>query len=267
MTKLKFYLIILLIMALIFGYGSFFYPHSAARPEGISLQRPSKEHFLGTDDLGTDIFAQLSKGFFISVFIGITTAIIAMFLGGSIGMVSGYVGGKTDFLISFVINLFLSLPQLPVMIVVGAFFGQSIGNVIAIIALFSWAAIAKVVRAKTLQIKRNTYLHLAKSYGASFFYLFRKHLFTEVFPLLLINSLTVVGRAILQEASLAFLGLSDPLTRSWGLIINKAMSFTGIYYTDYWQWWLLPPVTCLVLTIYCLRMIAREAENLIIGAD
>ncbi|NLP37668.1 MAG: ABC transporter permease [Firmicutes bacterium] len=265
--KLFTYLAILLVMFIISAYGSLFYPHSAVRPNGPSLEPPSRDHILGTDDLGTDIFAQISKGFFTSLFVGVATAFLAMFLGGSLGLMGGYLGGKTDLFISFLINLFLSLPQLPVIIVAGAFLGQSIINVIFIIALFSWAGIAKVVRAKTRQIRENTYLQLARSYGAGFFYLFKKHLFADIFPLLLINSLAVVGKAILQEASLAFLGLSDPLARSWGLIINKAMNFSAIYYTNYWLWWLLPPVFSLVVTLYCLRLLTREIENIVYRSE
>jgi peptide/nickel transport system permease protein len=155
------------------------------------------------------------------------------------------------------------VPQLPVMIVLGAFFGQSIWNVIIIISIFSWAPIAKIVRAKTLQIRSKDYIKIAKSYGAGFFYILHKHLIKEIFPVLLVNTLAVIGKAIIQEASLAFLGLSDPLSKSWGLMINKAISFPGIYFTDYWLWWLLPPLVSLSLTTYCIRMISREIENTI----
>ncbi|MGI6224847.1 MAG: ABC transporter permease [Peptococcales bacterium] len=261
--RIKLYILILIMLTVIFTYGSLLYPFSPVKPTGESLEKPSLIHFLGTDDLGIDIFAQISRGFFISLLIGICTALLSFFVGGLSGVLSGYVGGKIDVSISFFINLFLSIPQLPVMIVLGAFFGQSMGNVVIIIAFFSWAAIAKVVRAKTIQIKNQDYIKIAKSYGASFYYIFLKHMFHDIFPLLFVNTLAVIGRAIVQEASLAFLGLSDPLSKSWGLMINKAINFPGIYFTEYWLWWLLPPLACLTITIYCIRMISREIENMI----
>ncbi|HZK24210.1 MAG TPA: ABC transporter permease [Oscillospiraceae bacterium] len=265
--QLQMYLLVLIVMTIIFTYGSFIYPHSATSPDGASLQKPSTVHLLGTDDLGIDIFAQISRGFFLSLLIGAATAVLSLLLGGSLGVAAGYLGGRVDDLLSFILNLFLSLPQLPVMIVLGAFFGQSTWHVIVIITLFSWAAIAKIVRAKTMQLRSNAYITLARSYGGGFWYIFSRHLSAEILPLLLINSLAVVGKAIIQEASLAFLGLSDPLAKSWGLMINKAMNFGGIYYTDYWQWWLLAPLFSLVATIYCLRMLAWEMEKEIIGKE
>jgi len=261
--EIKVYLFILLALALIFTYGYLFYPHSPVKPTGLSLERPSAVHVLGTDDLGMDIFAQISRGFYISMFIGLSTAGLACLAGGILGIASGFSGGKTDGVIGFFINLFLSVPQLPIMIVIGAFFGQSIWNVIVIISLFSWAPIAKIVRAKTLQIKSKDYIKIAQSYGASFFYILTNHLIREISPLLLVNTLAVIGKAIVQEASLAFLGLSDPVSKTWGLMINKAVNFPGIYFTHYWLWWLLPPLVCLMLTTYCLRMISREIENTI----
>lgn len=261
--NIKKYLTFFVILLIIFSYGLTIYPHSATNPDGNSLEKPSVNHYLGTDDLGIDIFAQISKGFFVSVFIGICTAALAFAAGGILGVAGGYLGGKTDFIISFFINLFLSIPQLPVMIVLGAFFGQSIWNVIVIIALFSWASIAKVVRAKTIQIKDYNYIKIAKSYGGSFFYIFRNHMWNDILPLLVISAIAVIGRAIIQEASLAFLGLSDPMSKSWGLMINKAINFPGIYFTDYWIWWLLPPLLCLMITLFCIRMICRELEIII----
>ena len=205
------------------------------------------------------IFCPAIPGFYISRFIGLITAGLACITGGWWGL-SPVIGVETD---GFKLATFLSVPQLPVMIVIGAFFGQSIWNVIIIITLFSWAPIAKIVRAKTLQIRSRDYIKIAKSYGAGFFYILNRHLLREISPLLLVNTLAVIGKAIVLEASLAFLGLSDPLSKTWGLMINKAINFPGIYFTHYWLWWLLPPLICLTFTIYCIRMISREIENTI----
>ena len=123
--KLKVYLSILFILFLIFTYGALFYPHSSKLPSGGSLESPSATHFLGTDDLGVDVFSQLSKGFFLSMFIGLSTSTMSFFIGGILGFIAGYAGGKIDFFISFLINFFLSIPQLPIMIVIGAFFRQN----------------------------------------------------------------------------------------------------------------------------------------------
>lgn len=261
--RIKVYTTILVILTIIFLYGKYLYPQSATIPSGASLEPPSREHILGTDDLGLDIFAQLSRGYFTSIFIGIISATISFLVGGLLGVLSGYVGGGIDFFISFLINLFLSMPQIPIMIVIGAFLGQSLWNIVFVVSLFSWSYIAKIIRAKTIQIKNNEYILLSKSYGGSFFYIFKNHMFQEIFPILLINSIAVIGRAVVQESSLAFLGLSDPLSKSWGLMIQRVINFNGIYFTRFWTWWLLPPLLSLIIVIYCIRMISREIENII----
>lgn len=113
------------------------------------------------------------------------------------------------------------------MIVIGAFWGQSIWNIILLISAFSWASIAKQVRAKVKSVKNRKYVVLAESFGASPWYIVRTHMMGEVLPLLSVNSIAVTGKTIIQESSLAYLGLSDPLAKSWGLMIQNASSFTA----------------------------------------
>ena len=251
---------LLLLLTLVFTYGRLLYPHSGLTPSGASLEAPSSTHLLGTDNLGIDIFAQLSRGFFSSMLTGLCAAAIAFCIGGALGMLAGYRGGKTDVAVSFFINVFLCVPQLPVLIVLGAFFGQSMWNIVVIVALFSWAPIAKQIRAKTMSIRGWPFIRLAERYGGRAPYVIRTHILPELLPLLSINALAVVGKAILQESALAYLGLSDPLAKSWGLMMNKATSFTGIYFTPYWKWWLVSPVVALVVTILLTRLLARSLE-------
>lgn len=261
MKKIKSYLIIFLILTLFFLYGAYIYPHSAVLPSGLALEAPNMSHILGTDNLGIDIYAQISRGFFRSMLIGIVTAIFATIIGGVLGILSGYIGVKIDYFTMFLINTFLSVPQLPVMIVIGAFLGQSTLNIILIIVAFSWAQIAKQLRAKVISIKNMEYVKLAKSYGGSSLYIIVKHLSRELMPLLMINGLGVIGRAIIQESSLAYLGLSDPIAKSWGLMISKATAFSGIYFSEFWKWWLIPPILALILSVLILRLFSRALEE------
>lgn len=261
MKKYGVSLILFTILVLVFLYGITLYPHSTNVPTGASLEAWSSDHWLGTDNLGVDVFAQISAGFFHSMTIGIAVALLAFVVGGILGVTAGYLGGAVDNIIAFLINVFLSVPQLPIMIVIGAFFGQKTSNIILILATFSWAQIAKQVRAKTISISEKNYVLLAKSYGGTVFYVLKTHLFRHIFPLLLITSLGVVGRAIIQESSLAFLGLSDPTATSWGMMMAKALGFSGIYFTEFWKWWLLSPVLALVLSVLCLRLLAKKLEQ------
>ena len=208
-----------------------------------------------------DIYAQLSAGYFRSMGIGLAAAAFTFLVGGVLGVLAGFAGGWVDLAVSFLIQVLLSIPQLPVMIVIGAFLGQSTWNIIWIIALFSWAPIAKQLRAKTISVRRRDYVQLARLYGGGPWYLIRTHIGHELWPLLTINALAVVGRAILQESSLAFLGLSDPLARSWGMMIARAVDFPGIYRTQFWKWWILAPVGALLLSTLLLRLLVAGLEQ------
>lgn len=261
MKKIRFWSVLFILLTLFFFYGAVIYPHSAFLPSGASLEAPSRLHLLGTDNLGIDIYAQVSNGFFHSMLIGISTALLTFLLGGILGVAAGYAGGAVDDAIQFLISVFLSVPQLPIMIVIGAFFGQSRLNIIIIIAMFSWAPIAKQVRAQTITIRKSPYLILAKSYGGGLWYLFRTHMSRDIMPLLTIGSIGVTGRAIVQESSLAFLGLSDPLAKSWGLMISRCIAFKGVYFTEFWKWWLVSPVMSLVVSVLVLRMFAKALES------
>lgn len=261
MRKVKTYVMIFVIIVLIFFFGLYIYPHSSILPSGQSLEPPNFQHIMGTDNLGIDIFAQISRGFFRSMFIGLTTAILTTLVGTVIGVLAGYLGGRFDSITVFLINVFLSVPQLPAMIVIGAFWGQSTVNIILIIATFSWASIAKVLRARVLSVKDMEYVKLAKSYGGGALYIIFKHLGREIMPLIMINGLSVVGSAIIKESSLTFLGLSDPTAKSWGLMISRASTFPGIYFTKFWTWWLLPPAIALIISVLILRLFSRALEQ------
>lgn len=253
-------LILFAILTLVFLWGIAFYPWDAALPSGDSLQPPSATHWLGTDNLGVDVFAQVSAGFFRSMAIGILTALCTFLMGGILGITAGLAGGWVDTCVGLLIQVFLSIPQLPTMIVLGAFLGQNTWNIIWILALFSWAPVAKILRTKTRCVCTRDYVGMARLYGGKTFYLIRTHLARDVLPLLTVSALGVVGKSILQESSLAFLGLSDPLARSWGLMIARATQFPGIYRTNFWLWWLLSPVLAMVLSTLLLRLMVQAIQ-------
>lgn len=252
--------VLFVLLFLLFLWGVTLYPWDATLPSGSSLQPPSGTHWMGTDNLGVDVFAQVSAGFFRSMAIGLLTAICTFLVGGMLGITAGLAGGWIDEGIGLLIQVFLSIPQLPIMIVLGAFLGQNTWNIIWILALFSWAPVAKLLRAKTRSVCSRDYIHMARLYGGGTLYLIRIHLARDLLPLLSVNALSVVGKSILQESSLAFLGLSDPLARSWGLMIARATQFPGIYRTNFWLWWLLAPVLAMVLSTLLLRLMVQAIQ-------
>ncbi len=230
-------------------------------PSDDILQAPSKKHLLGTDDLGMDIFSQLLYGTRISLVVGVSCGIFASIGGSILGILGGYKGKRIDKILLSSIDVINSLPQLPFMIVLGAVLGPSIKNIIFAICLISWTMPARLIRSKVVKIKNQDYIKLAEKYGGGFFYILYKHLFVEIYPIMIVTFIRIINRAIVAEAGLAFLGLSDPLSKSWGMVLNRAIEFENIFLTDYWKWWLISPILFLVVFVLSISTIAREIEK------
>ena len=230
---------------------------------GDSLEPPGPGHILGTDELGMDIWSQICYGARMSLTIGLAVAFIAGFGGGAIGILAGYIGGYIDQSLMRVIDVTMALPSFPLLIVISAFLGPSILNVILILVLFSWAKPARIARSQTLSLKKNSYIIAARNYGAKPFYLLWRHIFPEDLPVLFVLVIGISSHAIIAEAGLAFLGLGDPTSKSWGMMLNHATSFRSIYFTPYWKWWLLPPLFMLIFLLLCLAFISRDMERIL----
>lgn len=229
---------------------------------GPALTPPSVRHLLGTDELGVDLWAQIIYGGRVSLAVGAATALLAGVGGAVLGILAGYRGGLVDRLLMRLIDIILVLPHLPVMIVLAAFFGPSVTTIVVVLSAFSWVGTARVVRSRTLVLREKGYIKTAESYGAGAFYLLRRHFLPEIFPLAMVGMVRLAGRAIVAEAGLSFLGLGDPTSRSWGLTIHHALSFRGIYYTDFWKWWLMGPWIALTLVVVSLAVLGRDLENI-----
>lgn len=253
-------ILVVLLVAILAPYISI-HPHNIS--SGPPLSPPGGGHPLGTDELGVDLWAQVCYGARVSLLVGFGTALLAALGGGLIGIVSGYLGGWPDKVLMRLIDIMIVLPDLPVMIVLAAFFGPSLLNIILVLALFSWVFPARIVRSQMLMLKERSYIKSAETYGAGVWYLMWKHFLPEVFPLVAVNMIRLSGRAIVAEAGLSFLGLGDPTSKSWGLIIHHATNFKGIYYTDFWKWWLLYPWLALIIMVISLAFISRELERMV----
>jgi peptide/nickel transport system permease protein len=237
--------------------------HSHTVSSDSPLLPPQREHLLGTDELGVDLWAQICYGARISILIGCSTAALAAFGGGMLGLAAGYLGGLPDKLLMRVIDIMIILPDLPLMIVLAAFLGPSLFNIVLVLACFSWVFPARIVRSQVLTLKERQYIKSAETYGASSWYLIRKHFFPEVFPLVAVNMIRLTGRAIIAEAGLSFLGLGDPTSKSWGLVLYHALNFKGIFYTEFWKWWVVFPWLAISMLVIALAFLSRELEHII----
>lgn len=235
-------------------------PYDAYKQSGPSFMAPNSEHLLGTNDMGQDILAELAEGARTSLTIGILTALFATIIGGSIGILAGYIGGWFEVIVMRVIDVVLTLPFLPLMIVIAVYMGPGIATQIFVITLVMWAGKARQIRAQTLSIKNAGPVLAAKTMGANPVYIFCKHIFPGVFPLFIPQFVGAVNTAILLESSLSFLGMGNPLVKSWGSILYYANSRSA-FLTEAWVWWIIPPGICIVMVVLAFSLIGYFLEE------
>ena len=180
------------------------------------------EHPLGTDNMGRDYLSRLAYGSRISLLIGFSCMAIAAVIGISLGLIAGYFGGVADMVVSFIITVRLALPAVLVAIAVVALIGGSIQVVVMVLGCLIWDRFAVILRATTQQIRAMDYVQAAQAAGCSVIWLMVREIMPNLFNSIVIVATLEIGRAILLEAALSFLGMGvQPPTPSWGLMISE----------------------------------------------
>lgn len=235
-------------------------PYDSTERVALPLQKPSQEHILGTNDLGQDLFSELVAGTRASLFTGIIVSFIAVFIGTIIGIASGYLGGWMDSLLMRLTDLILVLPFLPLVILISVYLGPNQRNIIIVLAIFFWAGPARLIRARVLSTRSDTFIEAARALGASSLRIMAGHLLSAVRPLALVQVVLVASASILAESSLSFLGLGDPSAKSWGTMLYFARA-SGAFLSDAWKWWVLPTGLMITLTVLSLGLIGYSLEQ------
>ena len=223
------------------------FDRNAFNADEIFLPALSKHHFLGTDEVGRDVLAELLYGSRISLFVGVTASAISVLIGGTIGVFSGYYGRLVEEGLMRFTDIFLVIPQLPFMMLLAALAGPSLQNIIIVIGALSWPSTARLVRSQIITLKERTFIERARAIGAGDGHIIRKHILPNVIPLMFANTVLIIAIAILTESTLAFLGLGDPLVISWGSMLHYA--FTSLAMSNGAWWYFVPPGFCIALVI------------------
>jgi len=226
---------------------------------GPAFLHPSTTNLLGTNDVGQDIFSELLYGARISLLVGFAAALISVSLGTMIGLVAGFRKGIIDDLLMGVTDVFLVMPMLPLAILVSVYLGPSIWNLILVIGLLWWPSTARVIRSQVLIIRESGYVESARALGAGDLWIMRRHVLPNVLPLLMAKFVLTVAVAMLMEASLSFLGLGDPIAKSWGIMLRYAF-LRGGFVGGMW-WWYVPPGLAIGLCISSLTLISLSVEE------
>jgi peptide/nickel transport system permease protein len=235
-------------------------PYDSTERVALPLQKPGKENILGTNDLGQDLFSELIAGTRASLFTGIIVSFIAVFIGVVVGLASGYLGGWIDSVLMRLTDLILVLPFLPLVILISVYLGPSQRNIIIVLSIFFWAGPARLIRARVLSTRSDTYIEAARALGASPFQIMGTHLWPGARPLALVQIVLVASASILAESSLSFLGLGDPSGKSWGTMLYFARA-SGAFLSSAWKWWVLPTGLMITLTVLSLGLIGYSLEQ------
>jgi peptide/nickel transport system permease protein len=237
-------------------------PYDPTETVGPPLARPSSRHLLGTNDIGQDLLSELIWGTRASLTVGLVVGFLAVMTGTVVGMVAAYASGATGGLLMRLTDLVLVLPFLPLVILLSAYLGPSQRNVILVLVLVSWAGAARLIRARVLTILSEQYIEAARSVGCTTLRMLTVHIWPGVRLIAIVQLLLIASASILAEASLSFLGLGDPSTKSWGGMLYFARA-SGAFFGDAWRWWVLPAGLMITLSVLSLVLIGFTAEDVL----
>ncbi len=220
---------------------------------------PSLQHFLGTDQVGRDVFSRVIYAARVSLAVGIGAVAISAIIGTVLGLISGYFGGIIDGIIMRITDMFMSFPYILFILVVASIVGPGLTNIIIILGVLGWPGIARLVRGNVLAIKQSDYVKASIALGYKTPRILFKHILPNTVAPILIYATSGVAGAILDEAALSFLGLGvQPPDASWGNMLSNAQSISIL--TDQpWLW--IPPGILILFTVLSINYIGDALRD------
>ncbi|MCH3971737.1 MAG: ABC transporter permease [Oscillospiraceae bacterium] len=254
-------LIFLIVMILFCLIGPLFSPYRDITEVDIlnAKQPPSSVHWLGTDTSGRDIMTRLMLGGRISLMVGLIATAVEIFVGAFLGCVSGYYGGAVDTVIMRIVDVVLSLPTMPILIMISAIFsdlhvdtGSRIYFLMLILACLGWAGICRFFRGQVLTVREMDYMAATEAMGLHDMRKIFKHIMPNVFPLIIVTATLSVGDTILMESTLSYLGVGVlPPYASWGNMVQEGSNMID-FTLHPWMW--MPAGFCILATVLCINL-------------
>jgi peptide/nickel transport system permease protein len=235
-------------------------PYDPTARVGQPFAPPSAAHWLGTNDIGQDILSELLVGARISMGVAVLVATLATLVAVVVGMLAGWFSGRVAGALMRFVDVVMVLPFLPLMLLVAATFGGGIGIQVLVIGLLLWARPARVLRAATLAVGSAGHIEAAVWMGAGTPYILRRHVLPRITPIIVVEFVRAAIIAILLEASLAFLGLGDPVAKSWGSMLHYAQARSA-FLTGAWVNWMLPPGLCIAAVVLGFALLGFALEQ------
>lgn len=220
-------------------------PGDPFTPVGASLLAPTRAFPLGTDDLGRDLLVGVIHGIRTSVVVAVGVALIALPLGIVVGAVAGARGGGVDDVLMRLTEIWQIIPRFFFALIVIAMFGPGLDRIVLVLGLSSWAVLARIVRAEILSIRERDFVDAARAAGVGEMRIIRRHMLPHVLPAAVVYGALLVAHVCLIEASLGFLGLSDPEAISLGYLAGQAQAFLRVA----WWMWFFPGLALMVIVV------------------
>lgn len=221
-------LIVGLLFIALFGEKIAPFPHDFQETDN-SLAAPNARHWMGTDELGRDLFSRLIHGTRVSMAVSLLTGFSALFLGTCYGAVSGYAGGHIDNFMMRVVDMLYAIPDLLLIILVTVLIGRGVTGIFLSLSLVGWITVARLIRGEVLRLKENAYVEAASAFGVRDVHILLKHILPNTIGVLIVTLTFRIPSAILAESTLSFIGLGlTPPAASWGTLANegwKALKF------------------------------------------
>ena len=222
-------LVIVGVLVLVAVFADLIAPYDPIEQTRDFLESPSWKHPFGTDTLGRDMFSRVVHGARVSLAVGLGAVGVALLLGSVVGMVGGYLGGRTDAAVVMIIDTFMSFPGLLLAMVIAALLGASLPVVMLAVGISEFTLFARVVRSAVYAEKEKDYILAGKSLGAAAPWMIVRHLVPNIMPAIIVLVTVSIGNAILAAAALGFLGLgAQPPTPEWGALVNVGRDYIQI---------------------------------------
>ncbi|MBO3443365.1 ABC transporter permease [Clostridium sp. CCUG 7971] len=217
---------------------------------------PSINHLFGTDWMGRDMFARTMKGITLSIKIGLLSSFLSGIMALILGIMSATCGKIVDSIISWFVDLVLSVPHILLIILICFAVGGGLKGVVIGVALTHWPSLARLIRSEVMQIKSSEYVKISKNFGKSNIYIAKKHILPHILPQLLVGTLLIFPHAVLHEASITFLGFGlSPHEPAIGIILSESMKYLS---TGYWWLAFFPGLVLLIASM----MVDTTGQNL-----
>ncbi len=251
-------LALIIVIFLVAGLASFLAPYDPGKTEvSVKLKPPSSLYYLGTDQLGRDVFSRMLYGSRISLSVGFVAVGISIFLGILVGAIAGYYGGWTDSLLMRFVDTMLCFPSFFLILTVVALLGPSIFNIMVVIGITSWMGTARFVRAEFLSLRQRDFTQAARALGVKDLRIIFRHILPNALAPVFVSATLKVASAILIEAGLSFLGFGvQPPQPSWGNILTEGRT----YIFDAW-WLTLFPGLAILITVLSFNLLGEGLRD------